>query len=137
MSKWQQKTFDFVAKKLLKQGQVSKEHAQCVYRGPNGLKCAIGHLIPDNMYSIELEGKSLSKEFMDRENLPIKVLTRIAGTKNSKDLDSRLDFLAELQTAHDEVSFTAPYFSHNFIMNMKQVAAKYHLSTRVLKNVSR
>lgn len=30
----------------------------CMYRGPNGLKCAIGHLIPDELYSPEMEGMS-------------------------------------------------------------------------------
>lgn len=30
--------------------------AACKYRGPNGLKCAAGHLIPDEQYSPDLEG---------------------------------------------------------------------------------
>ncbi len=32
----------------------------CAYRGPNGCKCAIGHLIPDNIYSTKMEHKSIS-----------------------------------------------------------------------------
>ncbi|WP_353645740.1 hypothetical protein [Mesorhizobium sp. WSM2239] len=29
---------------------------QCAYRGPNNLKCAIGHLIPDDKYHPEMDG---------------------------------------------------------------------------------
>lgn len=30
----------------------------CVYRGDNGTKCAVGWLIPDNLYTANLEGRS-------------------------------------------------------------------------------
>ncbi len=33
----------------------------CAYRGRNGLKCAIGCLIPDEKYSQKLEGISISR----------------------------------------------------------------------------
>lgn len=42
----------------------------CVYRGPRGLKCAIGHCIPDEEYSPSLEGYGASNicvlEILDR-----------------------------------------------------------------------
>lgn len=28
----------------------------CLYRGPNGMKCAAGHLIPDEKYKPKIEG---------------------------------------------------------------------------------
>lgn len=28
----------------------------CVYRGPGGLKCAVGHVIPDEVYDPKMEG---------------------------------------------------------------------------------
>ena len=31
----------------------------CLYRGPNGMKCAAGHLIPDEMYYPEMEGEHI------------------------------------------------------------------------------
>lgn len=34
--------------------------SNCLYRGPNGLKCAIGHVIPDENYSDNLEMKSIN-----------------------------------------------------------------------------
>ena len=34
------------------------EEGSCLYRGPRGLKCFIGALIPDDKYTPELEGRS-------------------------------------------------------------------------------
>lgn len=31
---------------------------ECLYRGPNGRKCAVGMFIPDDKYSERMEGKS-------------------------------------------------------------------------------
>lgn len=50
---------------LLKQNKQSKKAITssdgiCAYRGDNGLKCAIGHLIKDENYNPELEGKGVS-----------------------------------------------------------------------------
>lgn len=51
----------------------------CAYRGEDGLRCAIGCLIPDNEYSIEMEGSipaalkfnnpDLQKTFRDNYSL--------------------------------------------------------------------
>ena len=52
-----QVVFDMVAEHLLKQNeksQVSKE-GTCWYRGPRGLKCAAGCLIPDDKYNSDME----------------------------------------------------------------------------------
>lgn len=39
----------------------------CLYRGPNGCKCAIGMLIPDELYDKNMEGRSLYA-FWHRDN---------------------------------------------------------------------
>lgn len=31
---------------------------ECLYRGPNGVKCAVGMFIPDDRYSPDMENKS-------------------------------------------------------------------------------
>ncbi len=36
----------------------------CMYRGPVGLKCAIGHCIDDQDYDPEMEGTSFVGEFI-------------------------------------------------------------------------
>jgi hypothetical protein len=44
--------------------------AHSMYRGPNGSKCPIGHLIPDNKYSNSFENKS-AHELLNIGVLPI------------------------------------------------------------------
>ncbi len=66
--KTRQEAFDTAAAHLLKQGERSSscevyptEDVQaCLYRGPNGLKCAIGALISDEHYSPSLEGEGIN-----------------------------------------------------------------------------
>lgn len=55
-----QKVFDRVALHLLQQGERSVDGTRCLYRGQNGLKCAVGFLIADEHYSPELENKIVS-----------------------------------------------------------------------------
>lgn len=56
-----QQVFDIVAMHLLTQMQQStsgKFEAPCLYRGPNGLKCAAGVLIGDDEYCEDMEHHS-------------------------------------------------------------------------------
>ena len=55
----------------------------CCYRTPSGLKCAVGHLIPDELYHSNMEGETPS-------NLPTQIFPAIA-----------LSFLHSLQRVHD------------------------------------
>lgn len=59
-AKTHQETFDTVAVHLLTQNKQSLDPktGTCLYRGPNGLKCAVGALIPDDKYHRSLEGHS-------------------------------------------------------------------------------
>ena len=50
-----QTAFDAVKKHLLTQMEKSKSSDSCLYRGPGGLKCAIGALIPDDVYKPEMD----------------------------------------------------------------------------------
>lgn len=59
-----QSLFDKVATHLLTQGKQSAVQnetgeTQCLYRGPDGTKCAAGCLIPDALYSDALECKTV------------------------------------------------------------------------------
>lgn len=57
-----QEIFDTVAKHLFKQGQRATDPdggVMCSYRGANGTKCAVGVLIPDELYDAVMEGKTL------------------------------------------------------------------------------
>lgn len=58
-------TFQKVKNHLLTQQQYSQDHnGNCSYRGINGLSCAIGCLIPDDLYTYEMENKTF-KEIYD------------------------------------------------------------------------
>lgn len=47
--------FDVVSEHLLTQMAVSEKDQKCCYRSDSGLKCAIGVLIPDSMYTPEMD----------------------------------------------------------------------------------
>ena len=52
-----QELFNEVVSHLRKQKKQSlSQHGYCMYRGEDGLKCAIGHLIPDERYHNDMEG---------------------------------------------------------------------------------
>jgi len=57
-----QEIFDTVARHLLTQKQRAVTTTQkgdvCAYRGADGTKCALGCLIPDSLYSPDMEGDS-------------------------------------------------------------------------------
>lgn len=53
-----QEIFDTVATHLFTQGRRSMHNGICVYRGENNLKCAVGILIPDSVYTPWMDSKS-------------------------------------------------------------------------------
>lgn len=69
-----QEVFDKVVTALRKQGAKSQSHGCCAYRGRWGRKCAVGHLIPDELYDENMEGKlwvDLSEWFPAVDNLQL------------------------------------------------------------------
>lgn len=65
---------------------------RCLYRGPNGLKCGIGHLIPDDLYCPSMEGDTARDLFTNpalRDKLGI--------SENS------IELCVTLQLAHDRI----------------------------------
>ena len=51
-----QEVFDKIVAHLRAQAAKSVQGFSCKYRGPNGTKCAVGCLIPDEQYRPEMEG---------------------------------------------------------------------------------
>src|SRR6188768_4097120 len=72
---------------------MSTDHEQCQYRGKNGLKCALGHLIPDSLYDEGMESKGVTALF---DSYPALVEVLDAHTESER------DFLIRLQIVHDE-----------------------------------
>tara|TARA_R110002124_G_scaffold6031_3_gene37043 strand:- start:29 stop:376 length:348 start_codon:yes stop_codon:yes gene_type:complete len=90
------KIFYNVQKHLLKQNkQARNEVGSCQYRNDSGLSCAVGCLIPDQMYRshANIEGSGVS-------DLPPDVLTPIIGVQYAKARE-KLDLLGGLQHIHD------------------------------------
>ena len=85
--------FKRVVSHLLKQGKKSTDNRHCMYRGHNGTMCAVGCLIDDEHYSVDIENESLD----DVSNAKIAVEKSIGKTLNAEDMG----MLQALQRTHD------------------------------------
>ena len=74
----------------------------CGYRGQDGCKCALGHLIPDELYDPSIEGGSLptnpDKPCNERSGKIANIFTQVLGRPLTKD---DCMFLRALQEVHD------------------------------------
>lgn len=63
-----QEVFNIVSNHLMTQGERAMSEIegkmQCVYRAPDGKKCAAGCLIPDHLYHPRMEGKNVTHPFL-------------------------------------------------------------------------
>lgn len=70
--------FNFLKQELLAQGARSAgPDGGCRLRGGNGLKCAVGFLVPDSMYDISMESKlsATVHRFTDDHELVMAIAT--------------------------------------------------------------
>lgn len=105
--------FNAVVRHLLKQNARSTRPGDtasgtiCAYRGDNGLMCAVGCLLPDDVYVLEMEGKGIYANIVF-DRLPDR-------------LSNHADLLGCLQRVHDnEAVFTWP-------VGLKEIAFRYDL----------
>ena len=111
-----QELYDFVVAAIVKQGRPSVgDNDRCLYRGPDGLKCAAGHVIPDSVYSpVEMENQDISG--LCSQRLLPKSLIRHAA------------LLSSLQVCHDGPASSNDFiFIKAFCHNANVVAKKYNL----------
>ena len=92
---------DLVETKLLEQGAKSVKGGNdfkiinaCALRGDNGMKCAIGWLIPDDVYTPDLEVENPVLELIETGNYE-----KCFGEK----FYEKTEILQELQHLHDHV----------------------------------
>lgn len=111
----QQEIFDTVLFNLREQGRASMNGTDCMYRGGNGAKCAVGWLIPDEHYSEELEDINVMGEW-------VQLTLQHAGIEITP---STLSLLSDMQRAHDKV------LAHDGVQNwearMRGIALDYDL----------
>ena len=89
-----------VEKHLLKQNERSYDKGLargCRYRNDQGLTCAVGCLMTDDMYEASFEGESV------RDKYVTEALTPIIGVNKAKKED-KLELLSKLQQIHDSTS---------------------------------
>lgn len=117
-----QETFDTVVAHLRKQGKQAKaqmldcegdEYVGCAYRTPEGLKCAAGFLLPDELYHPDMEGKNC--------NPNTAVGRALAG------LGYHLPLVEALQGVHDN---SPTYWEPN----LARVAGNFKLSYTAVEN---
>ena len=118
-----QEIFDTVTKHLATQGeQATINHEDdgpsCQYHAPDGgLKCAVGCLIPDDMYLSGMEGKTVSALFGEYP----KTIQRIGF-----DRKKHLGLLEGLQDVHDQE------FVGDWPSTLRRVGAVYALDTAIV-----
>ena len=121
-----QEIFDAVATHLLKQGRAAMdEQGRCVYRGPNGTRCAAGAVIPDELYDPAMENSPIDDVLAMYPRLAVAV-----GT----DVDT-VSLLIELQEVHDNLAnCRSPEFNDGALRDhLKIVALDNGLAYDVLK----
>lgn len=99
-----QEAFTAVVLHLRKQGRRAMTGTDCLYRAPDGCKCAIGALIPDDQYNPNLEGSN------------VRALTYLPALQ-----DINPDLLHDLQNTHDL------YDPKEWEKRFEYIAGKYKL----------
>lgn len=120
MSVSTQETFDIVARHLLTQGVRSVDAAAggevlCRYRSSLGLKCAVGVLIPDDLYTPSMESNPVVDD-------PVRSV--IDG------LGHDLSLCEELQELHDDVPVC------EWDDALRKLAHDWNLSSAVIDEVN-
>jgi hypothetical protein len=108
-----QELYDFIVEAIVKQGRPSVgDNDRCLYRGPDGLKCAYGHVHPDSMYSEAMESRNIDR---------LSELNLVAES-----LIPHLKLLKYMQADHDGAS---PYddFTGYFVSFSMNTAIKFNL----------
>lgn len=112
--------FDRSAGGVIAQGCKSAHSVGCLYRGPNGTKCAIGHLIQDDVY----------RSGMDEDSVLPDVIEAMGLDPDDREI---LSLFSDMQYAHDGAaeSYGDP-FVNDFKHRMAIVADRFDLSTAAL-----
>ena len=122
-----QKVFTKVKRHLLKQNKKSIRGSAnggiCLYRGPRGLKCAIGCLIKDKFYSESIEGGAFGDAFYPSDQKKTKLLKDALKSSGIKLDKKMIEMLDALQATHD--SFDPPLWEEQLMSIAEQLRLKY------------
>jgi len=128
-----QQIFDHVKEFFLKQGKPSINiHAAgggtCKYKTSDGLKCAVGCLIPDDKYTSSIEGYGVALILRDTIS-PNSGEDKLIKTLKSSGISKRsFPLLEALQDAHDSCAFKySDNFINLFLEALEKVAKDFRL----------
>lgn len=118
-----QQAFNRVAVHLLTQRKRSwdPEESMCMYRGPGGLKCALGVLIKDEHYRACLEGQGANEA---------RVQKALARSGISYSADTTV-LLSALQSLHDDDDIKV----NDWAPELRRIARDYGLSTDAIRGM--
>lgn len=112
-----QEIFDKAALGVLNQGKRSVDGSErCLYRGPNGLKCAVGHLVDNEAIAKEMDYYGSISSVLSSPYLGLPYWMR------ANEL-----LLAKLQRVHDR-QFNWRDGTRSLAAAFRSVAEAYHLS---------
>jgi hypothetical protein len=125
-----QEIFETVARHLFAQGrQATDEIGICVYRADNGNKCAVGALIPDEMYNPNYENNTLigllngpvfdktNSEHGIRRQIPVILPTYFSRNQG---------LLSRLQGVHDHYDPAAKFTTKYLRDRLKDVGRDFN-----------
>jgi hypothetical protein len=118
-----QEIFNKVYAHLIAQGNRARAPGRsglmkCAYRASDGGMCAIGCLIPDELYKRELEEYSVDEP-------PVLDVLRQAGVLLA---DENIPFFGALQAAHDGNTSPSDLWTDAMKMFLKEIAFDYDLT---------
>jgi hypothetical protein len=133
----------FITKKNPQSIDNPEDHS-CLYRGPNGKKCAAGILIPDEKYSPELEDASACPDILIdfKESFGGKVFLNWEKASKDpsdlyicrvaiilKDIVENVQFVREMQLLHDSIyADSDSLFTQEFRHSMINFAERHNLT---------
>ena len=109
--------FSKVSRHLLEQKKKSKAGKRCAYRSRDGLKCAIGCLIPDEIYSPNIESYSVCHHRV------MNLLKKVGIS------EYQIEFLIKLQTVHDD------HPARSWKKQLANIANCYKIPTKALDEI--
>lgn len=110
--------------RTIEQGVPSAQEGQCFYRGSDGNKCAVGHIISDEFYSELLEDHSCENDDV------------IRAIENSNGISLKwveVEQLEALQNCHDDASTYPDDFVSHFRNSIRRRVESGMLSELCLK----
>jgi hypothetical protein len=125
-----QEIFDTVVTHLFTQGKAAQDEDEtCFYRAPDGCKCAVGALIPDELYDETMEYNTWIhfSEAEDRDRPDMKKVFEFLGGEETYEL------ISDLQRTHDRSDNWAS--SEKLRNVLLKVAAKNQVSSAVLEGL--